>query len=72
MKTKQEHINLWVEQAVDDWVAVDILFKGKKYLQSLGFAHLVIEKICKSLWIKDNEGKVPTRTHNINFLLSST
>ncbi|MCF6352483.1 MAG: HEPN domain-containing protein [Cyclobacteriaceae bacterium] len=72
MKTKQEHINFWIEQADDDWVAVDILFNGKKYLQALFFAHLVIEKICKALWIKDNKENVPPRTHNLIFLLSST
>ena len=72
MKTKQEHINFWIEQANDDWSAGDILFKGKKYLQTLFFAHLVIEKVCKALWIKHNNENVPPRTHNLIYLLSST
>lgn len=72
MKTKQEHIDFWIKQAEDDWSAVDTLFIGKKYLQSLFFAHLVIEKICKAFWIKHNSGNVPPRTHNLIFLLSST
>jgi HEPN domain-containing protein len=72
MKTKAEHIDFWISQAEDDWSAVDTLFKGKKYLQSLFFAHLVIEKICKALWIKYNEGNVPPRTHNLIHLLSVT
>ncbi len=71
MKTKQEHIDFWIEQAKDDWIVVEILFKGKKYLQALFFAHLVIEKVCKGLWIKHNKENVPPRTHNLNFLLSS-
>ena len=54
MKTKEEHIDFWLTQADDDWTAVDTLFKGRNYLQSLFFAHLVIEKICKALWIKHN------------------
>ena len=70
--TKQDYINFWTEQAADDWVAVDSLFKGKNYLQSLFFAHLVIEKLCKSLWIKYNEGNVPPRTHNLIHLLTFT
>jgi len=70
--TKQDYINFWLEQAEDDWVAVDSLFKGKNYLQSLFFAHLVIEKLCKSLWIKYNEGDVPPRTHNLIHLLTFT
>lgn len=72
MKTKEKHINFWLTQADDDWTAVDILFKGRKYLQSLFFAHLVIEKTCKALWIKHNDGNVPPRTHNLIHLLSNT
>jgi HEPN domain-containing protein len=41
-------------------------------LQSLFFAHLVIEKICKALWIKHNEENVPPRTHNLIHILSTT
>lgn len=72
MKTKTEHIDFWIAQAEDDWSAVNTLFKGRKYLQCLFFAHLVIEKICKALWIKYNDGNVPPRTHNLIHLLSST
>ncbi|OFY50265.1 MAG: hypothetical protein A2W85_16010 [Bacteroidetes bacterium GWF2_41_31] len=72
MKTKKEIIDFWLIQADDDWAAVDTLFKGRNYLQSLFFAHLVIEKICKAIWIKHNEGNVPPRTHNLIHLLSTT
>ena len=72
MKTKDEHIRYWIEQANDDWTAVNTLFNGKNYLQSLFFAHLVIEKLCKSLWIKHNEEMVPPRTHNLIHLLTAT
>jgi len=72
MKTKQEHIDFWIEQAEDDWDAVGTLFKGKNYLQSLFFAHLVIEKLCKAIWIKHNQENVPPRTHNLIYLLSFT
>jgi HEPN domain-containing protein len=72
MKTKGEYIDYWVEQANDDWTAVNTLFGGKNYLQSLFFAHLVIEKLCKSVWIKYNEENVPPRTHNLIHLLSAT
>ena len=72
MLTKQEHIEFWLLQAEDDWTAVETLYKGNKYLQSLFFAHLVIEKICKSIWIKYNIANVPPRTHNLIYLLSFT
>jgi HEPN domain-containing protein len=70
--TKEEHIEFWLEQADNDWLAVQTLFNGKNYLQSLFFAHLVIEKIAKSVWIKYNEGNIPPRTHNILSLIAST
>ncbi len=72
MKTKEEHIKYWLDQSEDDWEAVDTLLKGKKYIQSLFFAHLVIEKICKALWIKHNQENIPPKTHNLNFILSQT
>jgi len=72
MKSKSEHIDFWVSQAENDWDAVNTLFFGKNYLQSLFFAHLVIEKLCKALWIKHNIENIPPRTHNLNYLLSFT
>ena len=72
MKTKEEHVQYWKLQAEDDWEAVYTLFNGRKYLQSLFFAHLVIEKICKAIWIKHNQSNIPPKTHNLNFLLSQT
>ena len=72
MKTKEEYIEFWIEQANDDWNAVHTLFNGKNYLQSLFFSHLVIEKLCKSLWIKHNIENVPPRTHNLITLLNAT
>jgi HEPN domain-containing protein len=72
MKTKSEHIEFWINQSINDWDAVNTLFVGKNYLQSLFFAHLVVEKLCKALWIKHNIENIPPRTHNLNYLLSFT
>jgi HEPN domain-containing protein len=69
---KQDHIRYWIQQSEDDWEAVNTLSQGGKNLQSLFFAHLVIEKLCKAIWIKDNESNFPPRTHNLNYLLSQT
>ena len=69
--TKQDYINFWIDQAEDDWTAVDTLFKGRNYLQSSFFVHLVKEKLCKSLWIRYNEENVPPSTHNLIHLLTS-
>ena len=70
MNNKGNYINNWIEQAEDDWRAVNALFQGKNYLQSLFFGHLVIEKLCKALWIKHNDSNIPPRTHNLLFILS--
>ena len=34
--------------------------------------YLVIEKICKAIWINDNLENVPPKTHNLILLLSKT
>ena len=70
--TKTEHITYWQRQALDDWETADVLYKGRKYLQSLFWLHLSIEKLCKALWISTNEGNAPPRTHNLNRLLAET
>lgn len=72
MKTKKEYIVFWIKQAEDDWEAVFALLEKKKFLQSLFFTHLVIEKICKASWIKNNESNIPPKTHNLNYILSQT
>ena len=69
MMTKQQHIEYWINTAEDDWDSVDVLFNGKKYLQSLFWAHLVLEKLAKALWVKNNEGNTPPKIHNLITLL---
>ncbi len=70
--TKQEHIDYWVKTSEKDWKAVMDLFKSKNYLQSLFWAHLVIEKLVKAHWVKDNEGNIPPKIHNIVYLADKT
>jgi hypothetical protein len=56
MITKEAHIKFWLELAEDDWSAVDTLFNGKKYLQSLFFAHLVIENFANRFGLSIMKG----------------
>ncbi len=72
MKTKEHHIEHWLAQSNDDWEAAELLFAGKKYLHSLFFAHLSLEKVCKAHWINSSEINIPPKTHNLIFLLSQT
>jgi len=44
---------------------MEYLYKGRKYVDALFFGHLSLEKICKALWIKNNEDNYPPRTHNL-------
>ncbi len=70
--TKDDHINYWVKTAENDWDTVNYLFKGKKYVYCLFFAHLTLEKLIKAHWVKDNEDNYPPKTHNLVYLLSQT
>lgn len=48
---------------------MNYLFKGKRYVHSLFFGHLYIEKISKALWVKNNHENYPPKIHNILSLL---
>jgi len=67
--TKQQHIDYWVNTAKEDWVTVDVLFTQKRYSHCLFWAHLVLEKLAKAHWVKNNEGNVLPKIHNLTTLL---
>ena len=62
---KQDHIDYWRKTADSDWTASEHLFEKKDYLQSLFFAHLVLEKLLKAHWVKDNTSDYPPRIHRL-------
>ena len=72
MLTKQQHIEWWIGQSKDDWGSVDVLFERGRFVHALFFVHLSIEKLCKAIWIRDNNLNVPPKTHNLIFILSQT
>ncbi len=72
MTDKEKHINYWEMTAIDDIDATAYLFNGRKYTQSLFFAHLSLEKMLKAHWVKDNAGNIPPRTHNLMYLFERT
>jgi HEPN domain-containing protein len=69
---KKEHIQYWVDTAIDDWSSVNLLFKGRQYLRALFFGHLTLEKLCKAHWVKDNESNYPPKIHNLVWLAEHT
>ena len=70
--TKEEHIRYWVDTANKDWVAIQKIYKARAYLHALFFAHLVLEKLLKAHWVKDNEGNTPPKIHNLVMLARKT
>ncbi len=70
--TKEEHIAYWVRTANRDWRTVQDLYKSKNYLPALFFSHLVLEKLVKGHWVKDNASNTPPKIHNLIVLIDNT
>jgi HEPN domain-containing protein len=62
---KNEYINFWVESADADLETAFILYENKRYNWSLFIGHLFLEKILKAHFIKNNDGNVPPKIHNL-------
>ncbi|MCX6351688.1 MAG: HEPN domain-containing protein [Bacteroidetes bacterium] len=69
---KQDYLNYWLKTSEEDWSSSADLFKTNHYLQSLFFAHLSLEKLCKALWVKSNTENHPPRIHNVVSLIKQT
>ena len=70
--TKEDHIKYWTSSSEKDWEVMNDLFQLKRYVHCLFFAHLVLEKLCKAHWVKDNESNYPPRIHNLVKIISQT
>ncbi|HLP44385.1 MAG TPA: HEPN domain-containing protein [Candidatus Kapabacteria bacterium] len=57
----------WVESSDDDMETSNVLFKNKKYTQSMFFLHLSIEKMLKALFVRKNNCEAPFG-HNLQTL----
>jgi HEPN domain-containing protein len=58
--------------AEKDWEVVQNLFDKANYPHALFFAHLVLEKLLKAHFVKDNPSVSPPRIHNLVRLASQT
>jgi HEPN domain-containing protein len=65
MMTIEEAIKSLQEQVKQDIVAAEALQKAECYSQALFWAHLVLEKMCKALWVKKNNKAEYPFTHNL-------
>ncbi len=70
--TKAEHIEYWKRMALRYWETVLSLQAAKQNIQALFFVHLVIEKLLKSHFIKDNQENIPPLTDNLEGLYNQT
>ena len=69
---KEEQIQHWIKTAEVDWATAEDLLKLKRFLHALFFFHLVIEKLLKAHWVKDNPGDFPPYSHNLEFIYGNT
>lgn len=72
MMTKQEHIDFWKNTADENWDTALYNYQGKQYVMTLFMFDLVIEKLIKAHWVKDNISNTPPRSHDLKFLVSET
>lgn len=70
--TKPDYIKYWKDTAHKDWLAVSKMMECKTYVHALFFMHLVLEKLLKAHWVKDNAGNHPPKTHDLLKLVDQT
>jgi HEPN domain-containing protein len=72
MLTKDGHIAYWKREAERNWETALYLQKGNQRVMALFMLHLVIEKLFKAHWVKDNIENQPPRTHDLQNLHNQT
>ena len=70
--TKEQHISFWVDSAHYDWTGTEHAFNAKDYMHCLFWAHLVLEKLAKALWVKYHQDNIPPKVHNVVWLLEQS
>ena len=72
MLTKQQHIDFWKANALEDWETMQDLLASGRRVYALFFMHLTIEKLLKACWIKDNASNSPPYLLDIIDLANKT
>ena len=70
--TKEEHIKYWVETSEKDFQRAELLFREKDFVFALFCLHLVLEKLLKANWVKNNISNDAPRIHNLVKILNET
>ena len=62
-------MNYWIKSSDEDFVTMEILYKNKQNAWCLYIGQLVIEKLLKALYAKNNkEAPYAPKTHNLLYL----
>lgn len=56
---KKEIIKYWVKSSDNDYETMEYLFKGKNYSWALFVGHIVVEKLLKAYYAKNNDVNTP-------------
>ncbi len=67
-----EHIRYWLNSADHDLDTAESLFSAGKFDWCLFLGHLVLEKGLKAFYVKDNQNRMPPKTHNLVKLAEKT
>ena len=62
-------MNYWIESSDEDYKVMNVLYKNKKNSYCLFFGHLIIEKLLKALYAKNNKSAPHApKTHDLLYL----
>ncbi|MDD5090579.1 MAG: HEPN domain-containing protein [Candidatus Wallbacteria bacterium] len=67
-----EHVEFWKNCADHDLETAEMLFSSGRFDWCLFVAHLVVEKLLKACYVRDNGNRVPPKTHNLLKLAECT
>jgi HEPN domain-containing protein len=72
MMSKEQYVEYWINTAQYDWTGAEEAFNAKRYMHCLFWAHLVLEKLAKALWVKHHQDNIPPKVHNVVWLLEES
>jgi len=65
----EQLVAYWVNSANEDFISMNVLFKKKRYVHSLFWGHLMIEKMFKALYAKTHtEAPAAPKVHDLTYL----
>lgn len=64
-------IGYWLEGSIEDLDVSKSLYNSHKYSYSLFFGHLALEKLLKSIYVKNNKEHAPV-THSLPLLVEKS